>query len=636
MSSELVRLDNKRKRLFNFNMRTNWKSAPKVRNYRRTLRELMSKSRAAIISFERRLAFNKDPKHLFSYVRRRNTVDTSITALKTRSGLSVTAPREIADLLNSHFASVFQVESETLPDYSPANLVNSELGSVAFLEADIADRLAGLDRSKTAGVDGIHSHVLSACSDALAKPLAIIFSASLRSSSFPSAWRKANVTPIFKKGCRTDPSNYRPISLTSVVCKLMESIVRDAIMFHFSSNDLLAPQQHGFVPRKACNTNLLESVDLVTTFMKERKPVDIVFVDFSKAFDKVPHHRLLLKLRGLGIKEPLIGWLEAFLSGRQQRVVLGENVSKWVNVTSGVPQGSVLGPTLFAAFVNDLPSNLSNTCKLYADDLKIIAKVESEADISSLQADLDTLSVWCWTWLMELNAEKCKVMSIGKFQDVNTVRPYLIKNKDGTTAELTRTFEERDLGIILTPDFKFSAQAARAASKSISVLGMLSHTFLSRDVEIWTQLYRTYIRPHLEFAISAWNPFLKRDIAVLEKVQRRVTRLPTSLKGIGYEDRLERMNLTTLEVRRQRGDLIQLFKIIRGADVITWHHEPVWSEPRALKRSQLRREIVTSCKQRHNFFLNRVANAWNELPNEIAESGSVEAFKSELDKYLSR
>lgn len=227
-------------------------------------------------------------------------------------------------------------------------------------------------------------------------------------------------------------------------------------------------------------------------------------------------------------------------------------------------------------------------------------------------------------------------MSIGAAKDIGALRTYSLQRRDGVRVTLANTVEERDLGIILTPDFKFSAQASRAASRSNAMLGMLKRTFLSRDVETWACLYRTYIRPHLEFAISAWRPFLQRDITVLEKVQRRATRLPTALRGVDYSARLERMKLTTLETRRQRGDLIQMYKIIRGADKVEWHREILWSQPRQPKRSQLRREIVSSCRQRHYFFINRIANAWNELPDEIIESGTVEVFKNKLDDFLNR
>lgn len=403
-------------------------------------------------------------------------------------------------------------------------------------------------------------------------------------------------------------------------------------MIHLCVNNLLTPQQHGFVPKKACSTNLIETVDIVTSLMKDKKPVDIVFFDFSKAFDKVPHGRLVSKLQSLGIQGQLLGWIAAFLEGREQRVVLGNHVSEWAHVTSGVPQGSVLGPTLFAAYINDLPNLLTNICKLYADDLKIIAKVESEVDTRSLQDDIDKVASWCDKWLMELNTEKCKVMNVSGNEQLGKERQYSLLKPNGERISIKQTTEERDLGIIITPDFKFSSQASHAASKANSILGMLKRTFMSRDIELWASLYRTYIRPHLEFAVSAWCPFLRRDIVALEKVQRRVSRTPIALKGVDYNERLKRMSLTTLEVRRLRGDLIQFFKITRGMDNVSWNKELNWSSPRGSKRSQMRREIVSSCQQRHNFFTNRISNSWNELPDDTVMSESVEKFKIKLDK----
>lgn len=632
MTRELTRLENKKKRLFFNNQRTRWSSTAMVRNYRRTSKELHSKTRAAIISFERRLAFAKNQKSLFAYAaRRNNNIDTSIAALNRTCGSVVTSPSDIADTLNDHFASVFQVESGSLPVFTPNYSINHSLSSITFTESEVGDKLAELDRTKSIGVDNIHPHVLSECAREFARPLTLLYALSLRQSKLPSVWKRANVTPIFKKGSRVEPTNYRPISLTSVVCKVMESIVKNAIMLHLISNNLMAPEQHGFVPGKACNSNLLETADIVTAAIADKSPVDMVFVDFSKAFDKVPHERLVHKLVLLGIEEPLVSWIRSFLHGREQRVVLGEHQSKWVSVTSGVPQGSVLGPTLFAAYINDLPSLLKNTCRLYADDLKLIARVSSQDDVRRLQLDLDTLSIWCSNWLMVPNIDKCGVMCIGSNSTIGMFRHYTLLNKNARPVEIRHTREERDLGVILTPDFKFSAQAAYASSKANRVFGMLKRTFLSRDAELWACLYRTYIRPQLEFAVSAWNPFLRRDTTVLEKVQRRVTKIPYALRELEYNDRLTRMGLTTLERRRTRGDLIEMYKISRGMSRIVWHKAPLWSSARESKRSQLRREIVSSLP-RHNFFINRIANAWNTLPNDVIESESIEVFKSSLDK----
>ena len=345
----------------------------------------------------------------------------------------------------------------------------------------------------------------------------------------------------------------------------------------------------------------------------------------------MPHRKLIHKLQLLGIDGNLLKWIEAFLTNREQRVVLGNHQSQWSKVTSGVPQGSVLGPTLFVAFINDLPNQLSNKCKLYADDAKIVAKVDTLADIISLQNDIDKVTIWCSTWSMWLNQDKFRVMHIGKHNFNNN---YTALVNDLNRVVIRQTNQERDLGIILTPDFKFSVQSAHAATKANAILSMLKKTFISRDIEIWATLYRTYVRPHLEFAISAWRPYLKRDIQVIEKVQRRATRIPTALKDQDYNFRLDRMGLTTLETRRNRGDIIELYKLGRGTDKITWVKEPNWSTQYGRKRSQLRRQIVTSCSQRHNFFLNRVANLWNALPDEIVNSTSTDILKSKLDLFL--
>lgn len=232
---------------------------------------------------------------------------------------------------------------------------------------------------------------------------------------------------------------------------------------------------------------------------------------------------------------------------------------------------------------------------------------------------------------MELSATKCKVMHFGR----NNLRAaYFLPCEQIGNIRLCTTDEERDLGVILSPNLKFSRQSANAAAKANSVLGMLKNTFMSRDVEIWASLYRTYVRPHLEFAVAAWNPFLKRDKIVLEKVQRRATRMPTALKGVDYETRRTRMGLTSLEVRRMRGDLIQFYKCINGLDNESWSSNLVWSAPRTGRRSQLRRQI-TSNSSRHNFFTNRVANMWNDLPDDIVSSKTTNEFKSRVDSWLS-
>jgi len=333
---------------------------------------------------------------------------------------------------------------------------------------------------------------------------------------------------------------------------------------------------------------------------------------------------LLLKLKLSGIGGTLLTWLNDFLRGREQRVVLGGSCSDYVPVGSGVPQGSVLGPTLFAAYINDLPRVIINTSKLYADDCKIIGRADISG-CSSIQSDLDAVAVWCETWAMKLNAEKCRVMHFGR---QNPRRQYSLCG-----SILAQTSHERDLGIIISPDLKFSEQSAAAASRANAVLATLKRCFISRDVEMWTTLYKTYVRPHLEFAVQAWRPFLRRDCAVLERVQRRATRIPLPLRGKSYEERLNRMGLMQLEQRRTRGDVIQFFKLMRGADKVRWHSGLLWAPTREIKRPQLRREIFRACLPRYHFFTNRIASSWNSLPDDVVKSSNVNELKAKFDAF---
>ena len=502
----------------------------------------------------------------------------------------------------------------------------------------VFEHLINLDVNKSIGVNGVSPRVLVNCANSLAVPLCHIFDLSLSSGTCPAKWKQANVTPIYKKGSRLETNNYRPVSLTSIVCKVLEKIIRDAIMNHLTSNNLLSEKQHGFVNGKACVTNLLETIEFLTKRFCANIPIDIIFMDFLKAFDLVAHKRLAFKLSCYGITGSLLAWIVSFLSNRVQRVVMGEVVSSWEEVTSGVPQGSVLGPILFILYINEISEILISLSELYADDTKLLKEIQSEEDIHILQNDINRIVDWTRTWLMKLNESKCKVMHIGR---TNEKHLYSIESFDGQTKSmLTETTLERDLGIMISSDLKWNHHVKHCANKANKILGMLTRTFEYRDLKLFKSLYTTFVRPHLEFAVAVWSPYLKVDISILEKVQRRATKLIPELRNLPYEDRLSVIGLTTLEVRRERGDLIQLFKIINQIDIVHWPSNPnpvVTNNPVVKTRGhdlKLKRELVKNCEQRHQFFSNRVVNNWNSLPEDIVHSENVNIFKARLDKFL--
>ena len=245
------------------------------------------------------------------------------------------------------------------------------LEDIQFTTNTVKNLLENLEESSAPGPRGIHPKVLSECADQLSTPLYMIYHQSLDEGMLPSDWKMANITPIFKKGKKSDPLNYRPISLTSVPCKVMEKIIRDKIMNHLESKNLLSRHQHGFRSKCSCLTQLLEYLSEIHDALDNGKPVDAVYLDCQKAFDKVPHKRLIAKLRAYGISGKILKWIENFLSGRTQRVVIDGILSDPLPVLSGVPQGSVLGPLLFLVFIIDLLDGIYSGGKIFADDSKL-------------------------------------------------------------------------------------------------------------------------------------------------------------------------------------------------------------------------------------------------------------------------
>ena len=364
-----------------------------------------------------------------------------------------------------------------------------------------------------------------------------------------------------------------------------------------------------------------------------KRPVDIIFLDFAKAFDTVPHRRLLAKLEAHGICGNTLRWIDSFLSNRSQRVVLGPHSSVPVTVTSGVPQGSVLGPILFIIFINDLLLSLGNSGKAYADDIKLIAEVLEHFERVLMQANIDKVVDWTHTWLVHLNVLKCKVLHVGK---TNPMHSYVIRGKAGTSEgehRLERTTCERDLGVIISNNTKWTTHCSNVSNKANFVTSTLKRAFATRNVEVWKRLYTTYIRPHVDYAAAVWSPHAKKDIATIERVQRRATKIPTQLRNLTYEQRLSALGLTTLETRRTRGDLITRFRIDKGLDIVNWHRQPPSSN--FAGRTHFRRELVRSNSLRYNFLTNRTANAWNKLHPIASEIQSTNEFKAFLDSSQS-
>ena len=299
----------------------------------------------------------------------------------------------------------------------------------------------------------------------------------MSTGSLPQDWTRANITPIFKKGDKHSPCNYRRVSLTSLISKVMERLIHAKLKDFLIEHKKLNPLQHGFRSGYSCQTQLLETIHHWAQSLNDQTTTHAVFLDFSKAFDTVPHKRLLLKLDHIGIRGKVLKWIQAFLCHRHQRVVINGVSSTWLPVTSGVPQGSVLGPLLFLLYINDLADNLNSDCRLFADDCTLYRRVTSLHDCAKLQADLSKLYRWTQRWQLHLNISKCKVLCISN----KRAPPYMTYTINNATLEWVNSYKY--LGIRITSHLRWSEQCRDAASKAMKILNLLRRTMHGTSTE---------------------------------------------------------------------------------------------------------------------------------------------------------
>ena len=602
--------------------------------YKEALNAATTEIRQSKRSYEQKLACNikNDSKSFYAYVRSKQNVQDKVGPLEDSAGNIISQGFLMAEDLNGYFSSVFTKEDiSSLPvaDAKFQGAKSDYLGPLVVTPELVAKKIKAMKDNKSPGVDGIPPKLLMETVEQISIPLARVFNLSLKEGVVPFEWKEANIIPLFKKGSRNKSENYRPVSLTSVICKLLERLIKDHMVEFLVKHKLLNSSQHGFLKARSCLTNMLCFLEEITKWIDVGSPVDIIYLDFQKAFDKVPHQRLLLKLKAHGIGDSITDWIEQWLTDRRQRVVVDGEVSNWKSVLSGVPQGSVLGPILFLIYINDLDDSITSNVLKFADDTKLFRKVNTDGDKQHLQNDLDRLVKWSEKWQMLFNFGKCKCLHTGH-------RNLNVNYKMGDTV-LGTTVKEKDLGVTISADMKVSEQCGIAASKGNQILGLIRRNITYKGKKLIIPLYKAIVRPHLEYCIQAWRPYRKKDIDTLERIQRRATKMIPELRDLSYEERLKECGLTTLETRRLRGDQIEVFKILNGYENIdrnmffslkkdsrTRGHEV------KLVKDQCRLDI------RKHSFSQRTINEWNKLSTDCVTASSVNIFKNKVDTYLRR
>ena len=571
----------------------------------------------------------KDPKKFFSFYKFNKKKGDRIGPIEINGSL-INDDKEIANSLNNYFSSVFTKENLNNFDFETNNEQNHGRESLENIEISpetIKKLIKNIKPNKSAGPDEIYAKILKEGNNSLSVALSILFTRSMSHSEIPDDWKSANVVPIFKKGSRKELENYRPISLTSLVGKLLEKIVKDGIQEHLDQHKLILDSQHGFRTGKSCLTNLLEFLEYATSHVDKGEDIDVIYLDFSKAFDKVPHQRLLHKLKLHGISGYILSWIREWLKDRKQRVTLNGFKSEWQKVLSGVPQGSVLGPLLFIIYLNDLESKLGCKVFKFADDTKLVKTVNDLESSFELQKILDRLIAWAEKWQMEFNVKKCKVSHIGS---TNGKFEYEMNGNF-----LKEVNEEKDLGIIISNDLKSSKQCLAACKKANQMLGMISRNVAYKNKKVIGKLVNSYVRPQLEYCVQAWSPHFRQDVLMIEKVLRRSTREIPSLRHLEYPDRLKSLGMYSYERRYLRGDMILVYNMFNGIvdlNIENFFEMETSNRTRGhnlkLKKKHCRLDV------RKFFFSHRVVDFWNDLPSDVVNSNSLNIFKRKIDEYM--
>lgn len=435
----------------------------------------------------------------------------------------------------------------------------TEMQPVEITPAGIYKQLSSIDYRKANGPDEVSSRFLKVFAAEITPFITAIFRKSLAMTELPDVWKKSIVSPIFKSGARTNPENYRPISLTCTLCKIYEHIIVSALMKYLDENSLLTQHQHGFRKRRSCEGQLISVLHDIASSAERGGSVDAVFLDLRKAFDTVDHRRLLLKLRNYGTDRLVCNWIEEYLRGRSMRVSVDGDLSAPFDVTSGVPQGSVIGPVLFLIYINDMVDVVDSSLRLFADDALLFAELKTEEDQIRFQRDLNALTAWADTWGMGFNIAKCAHMRIAFTPEKRTLqRRFTMRNQVLQTVQ-----KYRYLGITISHDLKWEEHIKVITGKAKQLLGLLRRNLSKATPAAKKVAYCALVRSQLEYGAAAWDPYYKKDIDELESVQRKAGRFIYNKYGPAHvSDLLKRAELAPLAVRRKDHRIDVLHKIV--------------------------------------------------------------------------
>jgi hypothetical protein len=568
-----------------------------------------------------------NPKRFWRFIKGKRCENVGIAPLKSEDGFTHSDNRVRANILNRQFSSVFthNEETTTIKDLGPSPY--QAMPTINFTTPGVMKLLKNIKIHKAAGPDNISNRLLKTIAAQISPTYTTFFQASVNQGHLPKSWKDANVVPIYKKGDRSKAANYRPVSLTSVSCKILEHILCSNIMKHLDKHKILTDAQHGFRRNRSCESQLILTVNDLAKSIDDNKQVDLILLDFSKAFDKVPHQRLLRKIDHYGIRGATHNWLKDFLNDRSQQVLVEGATSTKAPVQSGVPQGSVLGPLMFLLFINDLPEYVKNSSvRLFADDCVLYKEINEEKDATALQQDLDALQKWEDDWKMEFHPQKCQLLRISR-KKKNISANYTIHNH---TLEEVET--AKYLGVTVHRTLSWNQHIQNITNKANSTRAFLQRNLQAAPQSTKENCYQALVRPILEYASTVWDPWTRANINKIETVQRRSARFVKSdyRKHSSVTQMLQELKWPTLQERRARGRAIIMYRIVNNSIAIPISLLQVMPSERS--RGHKNKFIVPFSRtqvHQHSFIPDSI-RIWNKLPQEIVECQTLDSFKNRI------
>ena len=586
----------------------------------------------------------ENPKYFFSYAKSFSKVKHNISTLLNGEKKLVTDSKDLADILQTQFCSVFSdpnCPDKSMPEFALPPITSEDRELVLSTEL-IEDAISEVKLDSAPGPDGIPAILLKRCAGSLSRPIHLLWSESMSLGQVPSYYKTGYVTPLFKKGSRCDAANYRPVTLTSHVVKVYERVVRKHMVQYLDANNLLSEKQHGFRSNRSCLTQMLDHFDSIFEGFTQGNDTDSIYLDFAKAFDKVDTELLLQKLRRYGFHQKLIGWIQSFLTNREQVVVVNGVHSNSAKVLSGVPQGSVLGPLFFLLYINDLEEVVkSSRVSFFADDTRVSKQISCFEDCALLQADLFRVIEWAHCNNMKLHEQKFELLNhLHNRRNHSSELPFYVETllyKVSGEDTLYPVEHVRDLGVMVSSDLSWSSHISNMVTKARSTLSWVFSVFKTRDTTIMITLYKSLVRSLLEYCCPLWDPTKITDIQMLEGVQRTFTSRIGGLKDMNYWERLAHLKLMSLQRRRERYTILMMWKILHNVVpncckiefIDTSRHGTKAVIPSLSKCSSPRNQTLYD-----GSFAVRGPKLWDKVPAAIKAEKTFDGFKVSLSKFL--